>query len=136
MDKHDLDRLAYAGAELPASLSYADTLYFLMLRALYRYAKQTGMSTEQGKREKGKIEDAVRAYRADQRLSARQAEDRVKTSAARAEYRKARMGLPAASFPPQVSAMLSAADRMAEALDHIPIERGEADEKRDRFLPA
>lgn len=105
-----------------------------MLRALYAYAKRTDMDPEQGRREKGKIEEAVRRRRADYELARYRAEQMKVTGVAMSDYRKARnaMGSVTALYlPPEVVAALVAADRIAEALDNIPIERGEADEKRD-----
>ena len=51
----ELEDLAYRDAELPAGLSTQDQLLFLKFRCLYRYAKLSGMSQQQGKQEKQEI---------------------------------------------------------------------------------
>lgn len=124
MDTNDLDRLAFAGAAPPESLGAADTLYFLMLRALYAFAKQTEMTPEQGKQEKAKILDTVRTYRSDQELVFHCARVLTMTGAARADYRKARNAMEKACAEDRQDMTLlsiAAADRIVEALDNIPI---------------
>lgn len=123
MEKAELDRLAWAGSELPSGLGYTDTLYFLMLRALYRYAKETNMEAEKGRLEKAKISDAVRQYKADQDITRHCAELMRDTGAARAEYRKARNAMQGAELylPPEVIAVIAAGDNIVEILDNIPI---------------
>lgn len=122
MDTQKLDRLAWAGAETPPGLGYTDTLYFLCLRALYRYAKATGMPPEQGRQEKAKIEEAVRSYRADAALAKHHAEVLRDTGAARAEYRKARKDAQITPYlPADLTAVIAAADKIVEALDGMQI---------------
>lgn len=126
MDRQNLDRLAYAGVELPACLGYADALYFLMLRALYAQAKRTDMTAEQGRREKAKIEEAVRTFRADEQTARYRAEQMKTTGRARSDYRKARKEFPAEFAPddPEPTAeAIRAADKLVEALDNMPIGR-------------
>ena len=129
MDTQTLDRLAYSGAEPPGDLSYTELLYFLMLRALYQYAKTTHMDAERGKREKSKISEAVRQYKADMELVRHTAEVRLVTGMARAEYRKARNAMrehEAMCLPADLIAVIAAADRIVEALENVPIDGGDA----------
>lgn len=89
MDTQNLDRLAYSGAETPPDLGYADALYYMMLRALYSHAKSVGMDPETGRREKAKIVEACKHYRADMELVKHCAEVMRDTGAARTAFRKA-----------------------------------------------
>ena len=124
VDTQSLDRLAYSGAE-PPDLSYTELLYFLMLRALYQYANAAHMDAERGKREKAKISDAVRQYRADMEMVRHTADVRRGTGMARAEYRKARKDAQITPYlPADVVAVIAAADKIVEALDNIPVEGG------------
>ena len=122
MDTQTLDRLAYSGAEPPGDLSYTELLYFLMLRALYQYAKATHMDAERGKREKSKISEAVRQYKADMELVRHTADVRRDTGMARAEYRKARKDVQITPYiPADLIAVIAAADKIVEALEGVPI---------------
>ena len=128
MDNQDLERLAFDGSKLPTELGAEDSLYFLMLRALYSHAKLTNMEPEQGRQEKARIAEVVRKFRLDMESARSTMRKLSYAGTARADYRKARnaMGGAAIYLPPDVVAALAAADRMAEALDNIPIERGDA----------
>ena len=125
MEQAELDRLAWNGAELPDGLPYTDVLYYLMLRGLYDTSRIRKMNTEQGRREKARIADAVRAYRADQALAQHHGKVMQATESARTEYRKARAALDEMKatlyLPPAVVSVIAAGDRMAEALDNIKI---------------
>ena len=128
MDTQSLDRLAWAGGAVPAGLGYDDTLYFLMIRALYDFHRgHPEIGTEAGRIEKQLIETTVRAYRADRDLARHIGKIMLATGAARAEYRKARKNFMAnaAWMPPEFVSALAAADRIVEALDNIPIEEPE-----------
>lgn len=124
MEPEELDRLANAGAATPSGLGYADTLYFLMARALYQFARAASLTAEDGRREKAKIVETVRRYRNDERHAILRAELSRETGAARAEYRKARkdMGAAAAYLPAQIVAVIAAADRLVEIMDGMMIE--------------
>ena len=52
MTVEELDRLAYAGAELPANLRQPEKTYFLGMRSLYRDYRRKDVSKEQSAREK------------------------------------------------------------------------------------
>lgn len=111
----ELDRLAYRRAELPNNTGYADSLYYLMMRALYTQARQADMPPEQGRREKNKIEETVRRYYSDLRLVDHVASISINTSGSRAAYRKARAA-------GDDAAALAAADHFMEILDNMPVE--------------
>lgn len=123
MEPEELDRLANAGAATPRGLGYADTLYFLMVRSLYQFAREASLTPEDGRREKAKIVEVVRRYRNDERYAVQRAEINRETGAARAEYRKARkdMGAAASYLPAQVVAVIAAADRLVEIMDGMQI---------------
>lgn len=112
----DLDRIAYAGGAIPDGLDSVFTLRFLMLRALYQYAKATDMSRDDGAREKRYIETVVAKYRADMELAKYHADMLLHTGNARAEYRKARNAS-------DDDAALEAADKLVDTLDNIPIKK-------------
>lgn len=116
MDKQQLERLAWDGVELPDGFGYADTLYFLMLRAACEAMKHTNIPREQVLMEKKRIENAVQRYRVDAEIAKHHADVLLRTGRARADYRKARN---ARDDP----AALKAADRLSETLDNIPIRR-------------
>lgn len=111
MDNREIERLAYAGVELPAELDYAETLYFLMLRAACETMKQMNMPTEQARREKAKIDAACKRYRLDRDMGLYHAEINNSISMATCDYRKAETKDEA----------LAAADRIVEALDNVPV---------------
>lgn len=121
MNEIDLDGLAYIGGTIPDGLDSASALRFLMLRALYRFAKVTDMPREDGAREKRYIESVVAKYRADIGLSKHYADVLLLTGRARTDYRKAR-------YAGDDIAALDAADRMTEALDNISIPRKDVNE--------
>lgn len=122
----DLERLAWDGAELPEGLDGPDTLYFQMLRALYQFARATDMDPEQGKREKGKIQEIVQTYRLHG-----WAHMTLRTGAARAAYRKARKAMADGTelyLPEQAVAVIAAGDALVEAMDRVKVE-GANDER-------
>ena len=124
MEPDELDRLANAGAATPCGLGYADTLYFLMVRALYQFVRSASLSAEFGRREKAKIVEAVRRYRTDERVEMHYADRNRETGAALAAYRKARaeMGKATALYlPPEAVAVIAAADRIVEIMDGMKI---------------
>lgn len=124
MEPEELDRLANAGAATPRGLGYADTLYFLMVRSLYQFARAASLTPEDGRREKAKIVEAVRRYRNDEQHAVQRAALNRDTGAARAAYRKARrdMGNAAALYlPPEAVAVIAAADRLVEIMDGMQI---------------
>lgn len=113
LTEKDLDRLAHKGGELPDGLNCADTLYFLAKRALYRYAKDTDMPAEQGKREGAKIRDMVRAYRLDNDYVLACARRTMAVEGPIKEYLTANND----------AQRLDAAARLVEALDGIKVGR-------------
>ena len=124
MEPEELDRLANAGAATPRGLGYADTLYFLMVRTLYQFARAASLTAEDGRREKAKIVEAVRRYRNDERHAILRAELHRETGAALAAYRKTRaeMGKATALYlPPEAVAVIAAADRIVEIMDGMKI---------------
>jgi len=118
MDIAKIDRLAYTGADTPDGLDYAETLRFLMLRALYDYARQVNMPSERGKVEKKKIEAAVKSCQADRKLAKYHADILRDTGAERVAYRQAR-------HAGDTTAAIEAADRIVSLLDNVAIESRE-----------
>lgn len=116
MIENDLDRLAYAGSSIPDGLDSASTLRFLMLRALYQFARAVDMPQDDGSREKRYVETVVAKYRADANLAKHYADTLLRTGRARADYRKARNS-------GDDDAAMEAADRLILALDNIPIQK-------------
>lgn len=55
MTVEELTKLAAQGGEVPPELNAPDSFLFLSLRALYAHARATGMSPEQGKKEKQEV---------------------------------------------------------------------------------
>lgn len=115
LTEKELDRLANSGAELPEGLNYADTLYFLCKRALYRYARDTDMPAEQGRRESAKIREIVRAYKMDNDYVLACARRTMAVEQAITEYRKAM----------DDKERLAAAAQLVMALDGAPVGKGE-----------
>ena len=126
MDNQDLERLAFDGSKLPTELGAEDSLYFLMLRALYSHAKLTNMDPEQGRQEKARIAEVVRKFRLDME-SARSTMRKLSCAGtALPGYRKARnemQELTAYYLPAEVVAVIAAGDKIVEVLDGIPIEK-------------
>lgn len=112
----DVDRLAYAGAGIPDGLDSVATLRFLMLRALYQYAKATEMPRDQWAREKRYVEAVVAKYCTDMELVKHCADVMLRTGHARADYRKARNAR-------DDTAAMEASDKLVEALDNIAISK-------------
>ena len=111
MDNREIERLAYMGVEPPPELDYAETLYFLMLRAACETMKQTDMPPEQAKREKTAIDTACKKYRQDRDYAINCGKVHCAVSMAMCDYRKAETKDEA----------LSAADRIVEAMDNVPV---------------
>lgn len=114
MNSADLDRRAWAGTETPPGLGYAETLYFLMVRALCQVGKARNLTKEDYRKEREKINNAVSAYRADMEMTRRAGKLLTATGAARAALRKA-------ANAGDDSGMIEAAKRLTEALDNIPL---------------
>ncbi|MBO7669053.1 MAG: hypothetical protein J6S60_00555 [Oscillospiraceae bacterium] len=125
MERDELDRIAWIGGEVPRDLSYSDTLYYLMTRALYEFYRTRQPDAEKGRREKAKIADAVRKFQAAQDSAQRYGALMRDTGAARAAYRLARKDMGAETplyLPAQVVAVIAAADRLVEIMDGMKIE--------------
>lgn len=60
MSTEALEDLAFKGAPMPDLRSQAQVLLFQSFRNLYDFARRSGMSPEQGKREKAQILDAYK----------------------------------------------------------------------------
>ena len=89
MKVEELEDLAFKGAPMPDLQSQAQVLLFLSFRDLYDFAKRSGMSREQGKREKAQI---VAAYKINKFLEEMQEETNEmwkNIEIAASEYRKA-----------------------------------------------
>jgi len=109
----EIEDLAYNGAPLPEDLSTGETLLFLMFRSLYEYARQTHMDPEQGRREKLRILQQCKRHLLDDLYVKYVADLNMNTEQARTAYRKAKTKEEA----------LAAADRLVEAIEHIPVVR-------------
>ena len=66
LSEEEIEDMAFRGGELPKDLGYGDTLMFLMYRNLYDFARRVQMDSDQGKREKARIQAACKTYRLDQ----------------------------------------------------------------------
>lgn len=89
MSVEELEDLAYNGAPMPDLRSQAQVLLFQSFRDLYDFARRSGMSPEQGKREKAQI---LAAYKTNKFLEEMQEDTcqmwkRIEIAAS--EYRKA-----------------------------------------------
>ena len=89
MTVEELEDLAYNGAPMPDLDSQAQVLLFQSFRDLYDFARRSGMSKEQGKREKAQI---LAAYKINKFLEEMQEDTcqmwkRIEIAAS--EYRKA-----------------------------------------------
>lgn len=111
MDNREIERLAFAGVKLPPDLDYAETLYFLMLRAACEMMRQTNMPPEQARREKSAIDAACKKYRQDRDYAIYCGKVHCAVSMATCDYRKAETKDDA----------LAAADRIVEALDNVSV---------------
>lgn len=89
MTPEELEDLAYRREPMPDLRSQADVLLFLSFRNLYDFARRTGMSPEQGKREKSQIIAAheVNKFLEELQESTNQMWKRIEIAAS--EYRKA-----------------------------------------------
>lgn len=89
MSVEELEDLAFNGTPMPDLRSQAQVLLFQSFRDLYDFARRSGMSKEQGKREKAQI---LAAYKINKFLEDLQEEtnqmwQRIEIAAS--EYRKA-----------------------------------------------
>lgn len=109
MDNREIERLAYAGVELPPELNYSDALHFIMLRAACVYMKQVDMPPEQARREKAAIDAVCKKYRQDRDYAIHCGKVHNAVSMATCDYRKAKTKDEA----------LAAADKIVEALDNV-----------------
>jgi hypothetical protein len=89
MSVEELEDLAFRGGPMPDLRSQAQVLLFQSFRDLYDFARRSGMSPEQGKREKAQILEAYRINKFLEELqeSTQQMWSRIETAAS--EYRKA-----------------------------------------------
>lgn len=88
MSVEELEDLAIQGKPMPDLRSQAQVLLFLSFRDLYDFARRSGMSREQGTREKAQILEAYRINKFLEELqeSTQQMWKRIETAAS--EYRK------------------------------------------------
>ena len=89
MKVEELEDLAFRGDPMPELNSLAQTLLFQSFRDLYDFARRSGMSPEQGKREKAQI---LAAYKINKFLEDLQEETNQmwkRIEIAASEYRKA-----------------------------------------------
>ena len=89
MSIEELEDLAFKGGPMPDLRSQAQVLLFQSFRDLYDFARRSGMSKEQGKREKAQI---LAAYKINKSLEDLQEETNLmwkNIEIAASEYRKA-----------------------------------------------
>lgn len=88
MSVEELEDLAFNGAPMPDLRSQAQVLLFQSFRDLYDFARRSGMSPEQGKREKAQILEAykINKFLEDLQEETNQMWKRIET--ATAEYNK------------------------------------------------
>ena len=113
MTEQEIEKLAFAGGELPDDMSYGDGLYFLAMRSLYALAKAGQLEPEQGKIEKAKIKRFCKKYMLDTEYAFEIAKRNAATQQARTAYRKAKTD----------AERLDAAKRLIESLDGVAAER-------------
>lgn len=101
----EVEDLAWAGGELPEDMGYGDQMYFLMLRALYAFARTSQMDMEQGKREKARVQAACKKWLLDEQYAIFLGQLQIRTEAARTAYRKERTQ--------------ENADKLLEVLDNV-----------------
>lgn len=89
MSVEELEDLAFRGGPMPDLRSQAQVLLFQSFRDLYDFARRSGMSPEQGKREKAQILEAYRINKFLEELqeSTQQMWSRIELAVA--EYNKA-----------------------------------------------
>ena len=89
MSPEELEDLAVQGKPMPELTSQAQVLLFQSFRDLYDFARRSGMSPEQGKREKVQILEAYRinSFLEDLQESTQQMWRRIERAVA--EYNKA-----------------------------------------------
>lgn len=89
MSVEELEDLAYNGAPMPDLRSQAQVLLYQSFRDLYDFARRSGMSPEQGKREKAQILEAYRINKFLEDLQEDTQELWKRIEIAASEYRKA-----------------------------------------------
>lgn len=89
MTVEELEDLAYNGAPMPDLRSQAQVLLFQSFRDLYDFARRSGMSKEQGKREKAQILAAYKINKFLEELQESTNEMWKNIEIAASEYRKA-----------------------------------------------
>lgn len=89
MSVAELEDLAFRGAPMPDLRSQAQVLLFLSFRDLYDFARRSGMSPEQGKREKAQILAAYKVNKFLEELQESTNEMWKNIEIAVSEYRKA-----------------------------------------------
>lgn len=89
MTVEELEDLAYNGVPMPDLRSQAQVLLFQSFRDLYDFARRSGMSKEQGKREKAQILSAYKINKFLEELQESTNEMWKNIEIAASEYRKA-----------------------------------------------
>lgn len=89
MTTEELEDLALHGGPMPDLHSQAQTLLFLSFRDLYDFARRSGMSPEQGKREKAQILAAYKTNKFLEDLQEDTCQMWKRIEIAASEYRKA-----------------------------------------------
>ena len=89
MSVEELEDLAYNSAPMPDLRSQAQVLLFQSFRDLYDFARRSGMSREQGKREKAQILAAYKINKFLEELQESTNDMWKKIEIAASEYRKA-----------------------------------------------
>lgn len=89
MSPDELEDLAISGGPMPELRSQAQLLLYLSFRDLYDFARRSGMSPEQGKREKAQILGAYKINKFLEELQESTSEMWKRIEAAACEYRKA-----------------------------------------------
>lgn len=89
MSVEELEDLAIRGGPMPDLQSQAQVLLFLSFRDLYDFARRSGMSPEQGKREKAQILSAYKINKFLEELQESTNEMWKRIEIAASDYRKA-----------------------------------------------
>lgn len=89
MTVEELEDLAYNGAPMPDLDSQAQVLLFQSFRDLYDFARRSGMSREQGKREKAQILSAYKINKFLEEMQEDTCQMWKRIEIAASEYRKA-----------------------------------------------
>lgn len=88
MTVEELEDLAYNGAPMPDLRSQAQVLLFQSFRDLYDFARRSGMSNEQGKREKAQILSAYKINKFLEEMQEDTCQMWKRIEIAASEYRK------------------------------------------------